>query len=156
MQRLAAPVHAPVPSRKEFAVTTMDRDLTQVSGWVVGFSWFAGAMMVMIGVFQFFAGLGALINDDFFVVTNNYAYDLDITGWGWIHLILGVIVFLAGLAVFSGAPWARVVGIILAVISAISNFFFIPYYPVWSVLIIALNVAVIWALASYGRDATAA
>jgi len=137
-------------------VSTIDRDLPAVSGWAVGFSWFAGSVMVMIGVFQFFAGLGAIINDDFFVIRANYAYDLDVTGWGWIHLIIGVIVVLAGLAIFSGAAWARAVGITLALLSAIANFFFIPYYPVWAVLIIALDVAVIWALASYGRDAAAA
>jgi hypothetical protein len=137
-------------------VSTMQRDQPPVSGWAVGFAAFAGAIMLMIGIFQFFAGLAAIVNDEFFVVREHYAYDLDITGWGWIHLIIGVVVFLAGLAVFSGAPWARAVGIFLALVSAVSNFFFIPYYPVWAVLIIALDIAVIWALATYGRDAAVA
>ncbi len=123
-----------------------------VSGWAVGFSAFAGAIMIMIGIFEFFQGLAAVVNDDFFVVTSNYAFDLDATGWGWIHMIIGVIIFLAGLGIFTGATWARAVGITLAIISAIANFFFIPYYPVWSVLIIALCIIVIWALASLQPD----
>ena len=137
-------------------MSTIDRDRPAVSGWAVGFASFAGAIMVMIGFFQTFAGLAAIVEDEFFVVRGNYVYDLDVTAWGWIHLILGIIVVLAGLAIFSGAAWARAVGITLALVSAIANFFFIPYYPVWAVLIIALDVAVIWALANYGRDAAAA
>jgi hypothetical protein len=107
---------------------------------------FAGTMMVMIGVFQMFAGLAALIEDDFFVVTQNYAFDVDVTAWGWIHLLGGVLVALAGWGLFAAKTWARVVGIVLAVLSAVANFFFIPYYPFWSLLIIALCVWVIWSL----------
>ena len=127
-------------------------DARPVSGWAIGFSAFAGAVMILIGIFQFFAGLGALINDDLFVLTRKYAFDLDVTGWGWIHLILGVIIFAAGLGIFSGATWARAVGITLAIISAIANFLYIPYYPAWAILLIALNIVVIWALASYRAD----
>jgi hypothetical protein len=137
-------------------VSTIERDRSAVSGWAVGFSAFAGAIMLMIGTFQVFAGLAAILENEFFAVGRNYAYEIDVTGWGWIHLIIGIIIVAAGIGVFSGAPWARAVGITLALLSAISNFFFIPYYPVWAVLIIALNVIVIWALASYGRDAAAA
>jgi hypothetical protein len=127
-------------------------DARPVSGWAIGFSAFAGAIMILIGIFQFFAGLGALINDDLYVLTRKYAFDLDVTGWGWIHLILGVVIFAAGLGIFSGATWARAVGITLAIISAIANFLYIPYYPAWAILLIALNVVVIWALASYRAD----
>jgi hypothetical protein len=123
-----------------------------VSGWAVGFSAFAGAIMMMVGFFQAFAGLAALFNDEFFVRTPNYTYDIDITGWGWIHLIIGVVVALAGLGIFSGATWARTVGIMLALLSAFANFFFIPVYPVWAILLIALNVVVIWALATIRPD----
>jgi hypothetical protein len=116
------------------------------SGWAVGGLTFASTMMVLIGVFQAFAGLGAIIDDEFFVVTQNYAFDLDVTAWGWIHLILGIVVAWAGYALWSGKLWAGVVALILAMLSAIANFFFIPYYPFWSLLVIALNVWVIWAL----------
>ena len=116
------------------------------SGWAVGGLTFASTMMVLIGIFQAFAGLGAIIDDDFFVVTQNYAFDLDVTAWGWIHLILGIVVAWAGYALWSGKLWAGVVALILAMLSALANFFFIPYYPFWSLLVIALNVWVIWAL----------
>jgi hypothetical protein len=155
MQRRAARCTLARP-RKEFAVSTMQRDRPAVSGWAVGFAAFAGSIMVMIGFFQTFAGLAAIFENEFFIVGENYAYEIDVTAWGWIHLIIGIIVACAGVAVFSGVAWARAVGITLALLSAISNFFFIPYYPVWAVLIIALDVAVIWALASYWRDAAAA
>jgi hypothetical protein len=123
-----------------------------VSGWAIGFSAFAGAVMILIGIFHFFTGLGAVINDNLYVVGQNYAFDLDVTQWGWIHMILGVIIFAAGLGIFSGATWARAVGITLAVISAIANFLYIPYYPAWAILIISLDIIVIWALASYHAD----
>ena len=116
------------------------------SGWVVGGITFASTIMVLIGIFQAFAGLGAIIDDDFFVVTKNYAFDLDVSAWGWIHLILGIVVACAGFALWAGKTWAAVTAIALAMLSAIANFFFIPYYPFWSLLVIALNVWVIWAL----------
>jgi len=134
-------------------MATMDRSGTEVSGWAFGFAAFAGAIMLMVGIFQAFAGIAAIFNDEFFVVGRNYTFDLDVTAWGWIHLIIGVIVALGGIAVYTGATWARAVGIVLAILSAVANFFFIPYYPVWSVLIIALDIAVIWALTVYDRDA---
>jgi len=123
----------------------------KVSGWTVGFVVFAAVMLMIIGAFQVIAGIAAIFEDEFFVVGPNYVYDVDVTVYGWIHLLLGVIMFLAGLGVMAGAAWARVVGITLASLSAIANFFFIPYYPLWSILVIALDVAVIWALCVYGR-----
>ena len=121
----------------------------EVSGSTVGFVVFAGVMMMLIGTFHAFTGLAAIIQNEFFVVGRNYAYELDVTAWGWLHLIYGVIVAAAGWGVFSGATWARVVGITLAAISAIGNFFFVPYQPVWAILIIALDVLVIAALSAY-------
>jgi hypothetical protein len=136
-------------------MTMPERRSQPVSGWAVGFTAFAGAIMLMVGIFQAFAGLAAILNDEFFVRRQNYTYDIDITGWGWIHLIIGIVVAAAGFGVFSGATWARAVGITLALLSAIANFFFIPIYPVWAILIIALDVVVIWALATYTEDAAA-
>jgi hypothetical protein len=119
--------------------------------WTVGVVMFAATMMIMIGVFQVIAGLAAILENEFYVVGREYAFEVDVTVWGWIHLILGVVLFIGGWAVLSGRTWARVVGITLAVLSAIANFLFIPYYPIWSLLIIAIDVVVIWALSSYGR-----
>jgi hypothetical protein len=117
-----------------------------------GFVFFAGIMMVVTGIFEAIEGFAAIIKNEFFVVTPNYAYKIDASAWGWIHLILGIVVVLAGLAVFRGALWGRLIGITIAGLSAIANFFFIPYYPFWSILIIALDVFVIWALAAHGRE----
>jgi hypothetical protein len=117
-----------------------------VSGWAVGGTVFAGVIMLMVGAFHAIAGFVAILDDQFYVVARNYTYSLDVTGWGWIHLIAGIVVALGGVYVFSGATWARVLGITLAVLSGIANFFFVPYYPFWSLVIIALDVFVIWSL----------
>jgi hypothetical protein len=124
----------------------------EVSGWAVGFVLVAAVFMIMGGIFQALTGLVAIFNDTFYVATREYLYQFDVTTWGWVHLIAGAIVALAGFFLLSGATWARVVGIIVAVLSAISNFLFMPYYPFWSLLIIALDVFVIWALAAHGRE----
>ena len=118
----------------------------QVSGWAVGGISFAAIMMLMIGSFQVIAGLAAIFNDEFFVVTRNYTFDLDVTAWGWIHLILGILLFIAGWGLFGRKLWAGMFAIVLALLTAIENFFFIPYYPWWSLLVIAICIWVMWAL----------
>ena len=124
----------------------------EASGWAVGFILFAGIMMVMSGFFQAFSGLVALFQNEFYVATRNYLFQFDATSWGWIHLLVGLIVASAGFAVMAGRTWGRVVGITLAVLSAIANFAFIPYYPFWALTVITLDVFVIWALTAHGRD----
>jgi hypothetical protein len=126
------------------------------SGTAVGFTVFAATMMIMIGVFQAIAGIVALINDEFYVVTQEWVFQFDITTWGWVHLLLGIIIGLAGAALFSGAVWARTVGVIVATISAIVSFAWLPWYPVWAIIMITVDVFVIWALTVHGRDITAA
>ena len=125
-------------------------DLPRASGWAIGGISFAATMLLLIGVFQAIDGLVAILNDSFFVVTKNYTFDLDVTAWGWIHLILGILLIFAGWGIFTGKTWAGIAGITLAVLSAIANFFFIPYYPFWSILVIGLDVWVIWALTRPG------
>ncbi len=120
-------------------------------GLAIGAIMFAGIMMAMSGIFSAISGLFALVKDDFYVALPNYIVEIDPTTWGYIHLGLGILVAFAGFAVISGATWARVIGIILAVVSAIANFGFIPYYPIWSIIVIAIDVIVIWALAVHGR-----
>ena len=124
------------------------------SGLAIGFAIFAGVMMIMAGGFQAITGLVAIFENEFYVPTRNYILQFDVTTWGWIHLLLGLVVLFAGIGVLSGQTWARAVGITLASLSALANFAFIPYYPVWSLVIIALDVFVIWALAAHGRDIT--
>ena len=121
-------------------------DVPRVSSWAIGGITFAAVMMVMIGAFQALAGLAAIVNDEFFVIGRNYTFDLDVTAWGWIHLLLGILLLCAGFALFRARAWAGVVALVLAMLSGIANFFFIPYYPWWSLLIIALDIWVIWSL----------
>src|SRR5690349_17820808 len=122
------------------------------SPWASGLTVFAAAMMMISGVFQALAGISALVHDEVYVATPQYIYSFDLTGWGWIHLLLGIVVAGAGFAVLKGQMWARVVGIVLACLSLIANFLFIPHYPLWSLAIIAVDVAVIWALCTYRRE----
>ena len=125
---------------------------TDYSSWAVGWSGFAGVMLILIGVMDAIQGLVAIFNDEFYVVGREWAFEFDITAWGWIHLIGGVILILAGVGIFSGNVLARTVGVILAGFGAIYNFAWLPYYPVWSIVIIAICIAVIWALTAHGRD----
>ena len=126
------------------------------SGGAVGLTVFAAVMMIMIGVFQSIAGIVALLNDEFYVVGEEWIFQFDITIWGWVHLLLGVLIALAGVGLFGGQVWARTVGVILAVISGIVMFAWLPWYPLWAILIITLDVFIIWALTAHGRDITRA
>ena len=127
-------------------------DGKDTSGWATGFILFAGLMMIMVGIWQALEGLIAIFENEFYVATRNYLFQFDATTWGWIHLLLGLLVAFAGWGLFSGRTWARTVAIILAVLSALANFLFIPYYPFWSLLIITLDIFVIWAIAAHGRE----
>jgi hypothetical protein len=122
----------------------------QTSGWAVGLIMFAAIMMIMVGIFQALQGLVAIFENEFYVPTRNYLFQFDATSWGWTHLLLGLLVAFAGYGLLSGRTWARAAAIALAVLSAIANFAFIPYYPFWSLLIIAVDILVIWAIAAHG------
>ena len=125
------------------------------SGWAIGWALFAAVVLITVGCFQVIAGISAIAEDDLIVKAPNYVFNLDVSQWGWIHLILGAILILSGLGIMSGNVVARTVGVFVAALSAIANFAFIPYYPVWSIAIIAIDIAVIWALTAHGRDVVA-
>jgi hypothetical protein len=118
----------------------------------MGFTAFAGFLMVMIGAFHVIDGLTAIFKDEVFASVGDYTFKFDVTTWGWIHLIVGIIIVLAGFGLFAGAVWARIVGVIMAAVSAIGTFAYLPWSPVWAILIITLDVVVIWALTAHGRD----
>lgn len=122
------------------------------SSGAVGVIVFAAVVMIMGGVMQAIQGIVALVNDTFYVVGQEYLFQFDVTTWGWIHLILGIVVAVAGFSLLQGATWARVVALIVASVSMIANFVWLPYYPFWALAIIALDIAVIWALTMHGRD----
>ncbi len=122
------------------------------SGWAVGLTALAGFLMLMLGSWWIIAGFVGIVNDDFFVVTQEWIFEFSTTSWGWTHLILGIVVLLAGFGLFTGAVWARTVGVILAVISGLVAFAWLPWYPVWAILFVTLSVFTVWALTAHGRD----
>jgi hypothetical protein len=136
-------------------MTTTDRreyDESTRGSWAYGIGAFGGVMLATMGLFQFLQGLSAAVGDDLVFRTRDYVYSIDLTGWGWIHMILGAIAVAVGLAILYGQTWARVTGIVVAVLSAVANFAFLPYYPFWTMMVIAIDILVIWALTSLIRN----
>ena len=127
----------------------MDRD---VSSWAVGWTAFAGIMMVVSGIWWIISGLVAIASDTFYIVGEEYIFQFDVTTWGWIHLLVGILVLVAGFYLFTGAVWARTIGVIIAVLMALIAFAWLPWYPIWAILFIAVSVFVIWALTVHGHD----
>jgi hypothetical protein len=138
-----------VPTGADYGSSTYQ---SRPAGWVVGMALFAATMMVVIGLFHVVQGLAALFRNEIYVVGAQYVFSFDLTAWGWIHLLVGILLIAAGFAITTGRVWARLVGIGFAVLSMIANFLFLPYYPVWSLLVIAIDVFVIWALCVYTRE----
>jgi hypothetical protein len=112
-----------------------------------GWRMFAGVVFTLVGIFNFIDGIVAITNVHYL---NSHLVFGDVKSWGWTMLILGIIVFLVGLAIIAGQSWAAAVGIVLAVLDAIGQLLFLPSYPVWSIIIIAVDVFVIYGLAMYG------
>ncbi|HPD99112.1 MAG TPA: hypothetical protein PLJ04_02170 [Candidatus Saccharibacteria bacterium] len=123
----------------------------EVSGWV-GWVAFAGVLSMVLGTFQAVAGIVALFKNEVYVLGPENLWLFDYTTWGWVHLLWGIFLVLAGGAILSGKTWGRVTGVILASVSALVNFAFIPIYPLWSIVIIALCVFVIYALIVHGDE----
>ena len=122
------------------------------SGWAAGWIAFAGIALIMIGVFHAIAGFAQIMNDETFIVSTMYVFAFNTTTWGWIHLIGGIVVVFAGFGVFRGDVWARTIGVIIAMLSAILNFSWLLYVPFWSMLMIFIDISIIWALTIHGRD----
>jgi hypothetical protein len=127
---------------------TTESGRTGWTGWIT----FAGVMMVIAGSLNAFYGLVAILNDDWVVWTNRASVLLDLSQWGWVHLIVGLALLLSGIGVFSGNILARTVGVIAAAVSLIANFAFIPAYPLWSLVVMTIDVLVIWALTAHGSE----
>jgi hypothetical protein len=131
--------------------TEMSRQRRE-SPWASGLTVFGAALLVINGVWHVFAGIAALVHDKVYLNTPEYLYSFDLTGWGWIQLVLGILAAVAGFAVLRGQMWARIVGISFALLSMAIQFLLIPLYPIWSLVMIALDLGIIWALATYRRD----
>jgi hypothetical protein len=121
-----------------------------------GFIALAAVLMIMSGLWSFFVGITGVLSGGFYLTVPTYTFSYGIHAWGWTHLIIGAVIFAAGVCLLLGMMWARVVGVILAVISGLANFLFLPHYPLWSIIVIALDVFIIWALVSGGSRRRAA
>lgn len=133
--------------------TSPDIERHPVKQGIAGGTTFAAAILLLVASFlAIFQGIAAIANDDLFVVGPKYTYEFDLTAWGWIHLILGVIGVLVAAGLMTGAPWARATTIVLAAFSIVINFLWLPQYPLWSIVIIALDLIVIWAVATWRND----
>ncbi|WP_354639977.1 DUF7144 family membrane protein [Kitasatospora camelliae] len=122
------------------------------SAWVTGMVLFAGVVMMVNGILEMFQGIMAISEDEVFVTTPKYIFQFDLTSWGWIHLFLGLLVAVTGFFVITGQTWARVVGIFLVSLSLLGSFLAIPYHALWSLVVLALDVFVIWALCVYREE----
>ena len=122
------------------------------SGAAIGWVTFAGVVMLIEGGFEILAGVSALISSDVFGDNVDTIFERSAESWGWWHLVIGGVIVLAGLGVFTGNILARIVGVIAAAVSAIAAFAWLPIYPVWGVIVIAVDITVIWALTVHGRD----
>lgn len=118
-------------------------------GFAAGTSLAAAILLLTVGVLSLFQGIAAVASDNLLVIGVEYTYQLDTTGWGWIHIVLGVVLIISAVGLLTGATWAKVIAIIIAALSILANFLWLPYYPLWSVLIIALDVVVIWAVTTW-------
>jgi hypothetical protein len=118
------------------------------TGWIG----FAGIVMVVTGAFTVIEGMVALFDHDYYVVGPENVLVLDLTGWGWTHLVIGVLIALAGTGLWTGAAWARVVAVVFSAINAVVQVGFVAVQPVWSTIVIALCVVVIWAIVVHGTE----
>ncbi|ASR01317.1 hypothetical protein RVF83_07950 [Gordonia rubripertincta] len=134
------------------ASTDQQANSSAKQGFAFGISIVAAALLFVAGLVSVFQGISAIANDELFVVGRNYVFEFDLTTWGWIHLILGIVGILiaGGLAV--GADWARIAAIVIASLSIIAQFLWLPYYPAWAILIIVLDLIVIWAVSTWNPN----
>ena len=123
-----------------------------VTGWV-GWVWFAGLMLITVGLFNVIDGLVAIANQNFFVPTRSGLLVFNLAGWGWVHLLLGIALVAIGVAVLTGQLWARIVAVILVILNAVTQLLFMSAYPVWSLIVIILDIIVLYALIVHGEEA---
>ncbi|MET8946345.1 hypothetical protein ABZX30_22870 [Streptomyces sp. NPDC004542] len=128
-------------------------ETTAKQQWAGGLTIFGAVMLMIAGVLDIFRGIMGIAQDDVFVATPSYVFRFDLTGWGWVHLILGAVAVIVSLGLFQAALWARIGGVTIAALIIIASFLSLPYYPVWSVVMIAMSAFIIWALCVVRREA---
>jgi hypothetical protein len=129
-----------------------DVDTDEVTGWV-GWIAFAAIMMALVGSFHAMAGLVALFKDEYYLVgRSGLVVNVSYTTWGWVHLLMGVVMVVGGLFLIAGQMWARILAVLVAFVSTILNLAFLSAYPIWSTIMIAVDVLVIYAVCVHGRE----
>ncbi|GAA3907373.1 hypothetical protein GCM10022244_16800 [Streptomyces gulbargensis] len=129
---------------------TAPRKAGTSGAWAAGGTLFAGVLMLVTGLMDIFQGIAGIAENDIYARVGDYVYEFDLTTWGWIHLVLGVLVAATGYGILKGAEWGRVAGISLAALNILAQFLFLPYQPWWALFSMAVSIFVIWALASDG------
>lgn len=124
---------------------------TQSTGWV-GVIVFGATLMVMLAIFNIIQGLLAIGESDVFVRSGGDVVIWDVSTWGWIHLVLGVLLAVTGVLLFKGTVWAIVVALVLVVLNASAQMLFLPVYPFWSLIVIAVDMLLLWALTFHGSE----
>jgi len=126
--------------------------MARATAWV-GWIWFAAVLMMASGVLNFMTGLVAVIGDDnAYIDTGVNLLVFDVEGWGWAHLIFGIVIFRIGAFLAVGQTWARLLAVVLVTLNLITQFLWLPAYPVWSIIVIAIDVVVLWALIVHGDE----
>ncbi|MET9918343.1 hypothetical protein ACFV1C_35955 [Streptomyces sp. NPDC059605] len=131
---------APVPGRTGSAAPE------DSNPWAAGGTMFAGVLLLVDGAFGVIKGVAGIASDDVYTRIGNYTFEFSVTAWGWIHLVLGIVLGLVGWGILRGALWARATGVVIAAINLIVNFVWLPYQPIWAIISIAIDTFVIWAL----------
>ncbi len=112
----------------------------------------AGVLLIVAATFEILQGAAAIANDDLYASSSEYLFRFDLTVWGWVHVVIGVLCFIVAVGILRNASWAQISGIIVAGLSAMANFAFLPYYPIWAIIVIAINVLIIYALSTKLKD----
>jgi hypothetical protein len=147
IQQQASTGRTPSPSE-----APASENLPPQTGWT-GWVMFGGAMMVLLGAFHAIAGVTALTHSAYYVAKpTDLVVHVSYTTWGWVHLAVGLVAVATGMGLFRGQLWARVLGVLVAAVSALLNFVFIPAYPIWSVLMVTFDIVVIYAIAAHGAE----
>lgn len=139
--------------RRDDSIDSATGSMSVKQGIAAGTSVGAGIILTTVGLVQLLQGIAAVAEDEVFVRGQEYIFSFDFTAWGWIHIVFGAVMMIVGIALVTGATWARVTAIVIAALSLVANFLWLPYYPWWSILIIALDVVVIWAVCTWNPKA---
>jgi hypothetical protein len=142
-------------SQSDFSPVTGRDEPDDITGWV-GWVLFGGVVLLIVGMFNAVEGLVALFRSDYYRVSSSgLVINVDYNTWGWTLLIFGAVLAVTGVGVMAGQTWARVLAVILVILNALTNLAFLAAYPIWSVLVVTLDIIVVYALIVHGRETRA-